>query len=47
MHLGNDGYVGSALGGFDRRAHTGQTAANDDDIVLDNFSGTSGEDVRP
>jgi hypothetical protein len=35
MHFGDDCDVGSAFGGFDRRTHAGQAAADDDDVVLD------------
>jgi hypothetical protein len=38
MHLRNDGNIGAALGGFHRSAHTGETATNDDYVVLDHVS---------
>ena len=37
MHLGDDRDVGPAFGRFDRRAHPGQAAADDDHVVLYQF----------
>ena len=38
VHLGDDGDVGTAFGGFDGCAHAGEPAADDDDVVFDQLT---------
>ena len=42
VHFRDDGDVGTALGGFHRGAHAGETAADDDDVVLNQVTALSG-----